>query len=156
MQSTVGIFPCDEISEEEGAAGTVDGEKIRKWLREKFCPKLGDYRKRERNSIVIMDNASTHMSHEVRDMILECGALLIYSAPYSPDLSPIEYGFNIYKSYLKRFSKDFAPNEWYKLHLDALNAVSSDTAIKEFRKCGIPGSFDILTNNEKNSINSHT
>ena len=151
MQSTVGIFPRDEISE-EGAAGTVDGETFRKWLREKICPKLGDYRKRERNSIVIMDNASTHMGHEVRDMILERGALLIYSAPYSPDLSPIEYGFNIYKSYLKRFSKDFAPNEWYKLHLNALNAVSSDTAIKEFRKCGIPGSFNILTNNEKNSL----
>ena len=69
MQSTVGIFPRDEISE-EGAAGTVDGETFRKWLREKVCPKLGDYRKRERNSIVIMDNTC--------------------------------------KSYLKRFSKDFA------------------------------------------------
>ena len=87
-RSSIGIFLRDESSE-EGAAGTVDGETFRNWLRERICPLLGDYRKGEPNSIVIMDNASTHMSHEVGDMIRERGAYLLYSAPYSPDLSPI-------------------------------------------------------------------
>ena len=121
-------------------------------MKDRVCPILGDYRKREKNSVVIMDNASTHMSHEVKDMVQRCGVLLLYTSPYSPDLSPIEYGFGIYKSYLKRFSKDYEPNQWYDLHIEALYSVSSDIAIKEFRKCGIPGSHNILISSEKNNL----
>ena len=41
-KTTVGIFLCDELSD-EGAAGTLDGEAFRKWLKERICPILGDY-----------------------------------------------------------------------------------------------------------------
>ena len=152
VKSSVGIYPRNELSD-EGAAGTVDGETFRQWLKVKILPLLGDYRKGEKNSIVIMDNASTHMAHEVRDMIMERGAYLLYTAPYSPDLSPIEYGFHIYKSQLKRHSKDFESEEWWLLHKKALSSVSKDTAIMEFRKCGIPFSHDIPTSNERSNLN---
>lgn len=153
VESTVGLYPRDEISE-EGAAGTVDGEGFRKWLKERLCPVLGDYVKGERNSVVIMDNASTHMSWEVMEMIEETGALLLYTAPYSPDLSPIEYGFHIYKSNLKRHSKDFAPADWRHLHMKAMMSVTRDHAIKEFRKCFIPFSEQTLTSKEIKVLNS--
>ena len=100
-----------------------------------------------------MDNASTHMAHGVRDMIMERGAYLLYTALYLPDLLPIEYGFHIYKSQLKRHSKDFESEEWWLLHKKAISSVSKDTAIMEFRKCGIPFSHDISTSNERNNLN---
>ena len=123
----------------------VDGKAFRKWL---IYPLLGDYRMGEPNSIVIMDNASMHMSHEVRDMICERGVCLLYTAPYSPVLFPIEYAFNVYKSHLKRWSKDFDHEDWFLLHKKALNKVSRDIAIKEFRRCEIPFSHEVLTSDE--------
>ena len=68
-------------------------------------------------------------------------------------MSPIEYGFNVYKAYLKRYAKDYEPHEWFLLHKQALDSVSVDTAIKEFRKCGIPFSYDVLTTDEIESLN---
>ena len=151
IESSVGIFPRDEITN-EGAAGTVDSEVFQQWLKERICPFLGDYTKNEPNSIVIMDNASTHMSHEVREMIEEKGAYLLYTAPYSPDLSPIEYAFNVYKQNLKRHSKDYHPRDWYDLHMKALGSITRDIAIKEFRKCKIPFSNNVLTSEELDNI----
>ena len=77
---------------------------------------------------------------------------MLYSAPYSPDLSPIEYAFNVYKSYLKRYSKDYSSDDWYQLHKAAYKSVSKDTAIMEFRKRGIPLSYDMLTNDEMQNL----
>ena len=147
VNCTVGLFPRDEISD-EGAAGTVDADVFRKWVKDRLCPVLGNYVDGEKNSIVVMDNASTHMSWEVMEMIEQTGALLLYTAPYSPDLSPIEYGFHIYKSSLKRFSKDFDKDDWTQLHIKAMMAVTRDHAIEEFRKCFIPFSESILTSDE--------
>ena len=82
-----------------------------------------------------MDNVLTYMSYEVKDHMIEAeGAYLLYATPYSLDLSPIEYAFNIYKSYLKRHAKDFGSDKWYKLHVRAIQSISRDTAIKDFRK----------------------
>ena len=80
VDSSIGIFHRDEISE-EGAAGTVDREKFVEWVEECLCPTLGRYIDQEDNSIVIMDNASTHMCPEVRRLIEARGAYLLHSAP---------------------------------------------------------------------------
>ena len=82
--STIKLIMRDEISD-EGAAGTVNGEGFQEWVREYLLPVLGSYANNEDNSIVIMDNASTHMSRKVVRMIEGTGAYLLYSAPYSPD-----------------------------------------------------------------------
>ena len=47
---------------------------------------LGNYENGEPRSVVLMDNASTHMSDEVELAIRSTGAILIYSAPLSPHL----------------------------------------------------------------------
>ena len=80
-----------------------------------LSPVLGRYDHGEPRSIVVMDNASTHMSQRVADMIRETGVYLLYTAPYSPDLNPIELGFNVYKASLKRNS-DLFKVDWYSAH----------------------------------------
>ena len=110
---------------------------------------LGNYYKGEKKSLVIMDKASTHICWEVVKLIGKAEALLLYAAPYSPDLSPIEYGCFVYKLQLKRYAKDFHPDDWMSLHFKVLMAVSHDTAIKEFRKCQIP-----FSENVRNKINT--
>ena len=147
IDSTIKLVMRDEISE-EGAAGTVDGNGFRNWLREYLLPVLGRYVDGEENSIVIMDNASTHMSREVMEMIESTGAYLLYSAPYSPDLSPIEYLFSVYKSNLKRYARHYERNEWYHLHLQAVREIDEAVSINQFRNCGIPFSDELLTDDE--------
>ena len=83
----------DELSD-EGAAGTVDGEYFLYWVKEYLCPILGSYELGEARSVVLMDNASTHMSDEIEKAITATGAVLIYGAPFSPHLNPIEYYFS--------------------------------------------------------------
>ena len=60
-----------------------------------FIPILGDYSKGQNRSVVMIDNASTHMMRRVVDMIEEKGAKIIYSAPFSLDLNPIENFFSV-------------------------------------------------------------
>ena len=81
-------------------------------------------------------------------MIENKGASLLYAAPYSPDLNPIEMMFHCCKMFLKRheteFNEDHVKAHWNALH----NSVSKDTSIKEFRKCKIPYSNLALTKNK--------
>ena len=150
IPSTLDIVHRDEISD-EGAAGTVDATYFEEWVEKCLGPVLGRYDHGEPRSIVVMDNASTHMSQRVADMIRETGAYLLYTAPYSPDLNPIELGFNVYKASLKRNS-DLFKVDWYSAHQIALDSVTRDICIKEFRRCGVPGSYEIHTAAEEDGV----
>ena len=120
----------DEISE-EGAAGTVDSDYFLHWVKTYLCPVLGNYERGEPRSVVLMDNASTHMSDEVEDAITATGAVLIYGPPYSPHLNPIELYFGMYKKYLKKNDKRME-SEWYSVHSEALTIVDHDEGINFF------------------------
>ena len=136
----------EELSE-EGAAGTVDREYFIRWVREKLCPVLGRFDLREPRSVVVLDNASTHMCTEVIEAIENTGAVVLFSAPYSPELNPIENYFSVYKKYLKRHAKEMELN-WSYVHLKALGSVDRDIGIKYFRHCGIPGADKVYTSDE--------
>ena len=147
LPSTLEIVRRDETSE-EGAAGTVDSTHFERWVERYLCPVLGNYENGEPRSIVIMDNSSTHLNRRVGDLIEAKGAYLLYTAPYLPDLNPIELGFNCYKKSLKRNSV-LGIDDWFEAHLNAVESLSRDTCIKEFRRCGVPFSNDVLTEEEK-------
>ena len=150
VQSTLHIYPRNVLSQ-EGAAGTVTAEDFEEWVVEYLLPVLGNYSRCEENSILVMDNASTHCNERILEMIRSKGTYILFTAPYSADLNPIELGFNVYKSSLKNNS-DLFERDWYNAHLLAIDAVTTDTCIKEFRKCGVPKSFHILTSDEKKKI----
>ena len=147
IPSTLEIVRRDEISD-EGAAGTVDSTHFESWVENYLVPKLGRFDHGEKRSIVVMDNASTHMRSKVKELINGAGAYLLYTAPYSPDLNPIELGFGVYKKSLKR-DYELESFDWYQAHLNAIGSVSKDICIKEFRKCGVPFSDKILTEEEE-------
>ena len=135
----------DEISE-EGAAGTVNQAKFLEYVKNRIVPILGNFMRSEPCSIVVIDNASTHITEEVKDLIHGAGAYLLYTAPYSPDINPIEHAFNVYKSTLKRLH-NHPGLDWYHIHLKGLQSVTRDFCINEYRRCGMPlSSSDFILN----------
>jgi transposase len=150
IPSTLEIVRRNESSN-EGAAGTVDATHFENWVETYLLPKLGRYEYNEPRSIVVMDNATTHMGQRVGDLIRSSGAILLYTAPYSPDLNPIELGFSNYKSHLKR-NYQLGLVDWYEAHCQAIKSVSRDTCIKSFRHCGVPLSESVLTREEEEQL----
>jgi transposase len=55
-----------------------------------------------RRTVVVLDNASVHKHPGVVAAIEGAGAIIIWTAAYSPDMNPIEKCFNQYKAYMLR------------------------------------------------------
>ena len=96
VPSACEVVRRDQISS-TGASGTVNREHFIQYTKVYLAPILGKFEFSEARSIVVMDNATTHMCQEVESIIRATGAYLLYTAPYSPDLNPIELCFNVYK-----------------------------------------------------------
>ncbi|MGD1901927.1 MAG: transposase [Geitlerinemataceae cyanobacterium] len=61
------------------------------WVEDYLCPQL------TAKSLVLMDDAAFHKSSASRAAIEATGATLLFVAPYSPDLNPIENTFGVMK-----------------------------------------------------------
>ena len=57
-------FVADTSS--QGASGAVGQDEFNDWIKHYLVPVLGRYELGKDNSIAIMDNASTHMSDDVK------------------------------------------------------------------------------------------
>ena len=99
---------CEMVLRASGAAdtdtshGTIDADRFVEWVQHYLVPVLGRDDELAPRSVVVMDNATIHMDLRVRELIEGAGAQLIFTAPYSPDLNPIERCFHQYKAFLKR------------------------------------------------------
>ena len=78
--------------------GTTDGAMFEDFI-EQLLHHCGRFP--EPNSVLIMDNASFHRSERVEQMCRAAGVVLLYLAPYSPDLNPIEEFFAELKAFIK-------------------------------------------------------
>ena len=90
----------------------VDGARFLRWVQEKLAPCLGNFMAGEKNSVVVMDNASVHKGFldAVVAAIRARGAIIEFLSPYSPDLSPIEEAFSKVKKGCRRMRKDYLAN----------------------------------------------
>ena len=122
-------------NDQEDSRGTVDTGRFELWVEHKLVPLLGNCACREPRSVVVMENATIHMSDRVIELIESAGALLLYTAPYNPDMNPIENMFRGYKSGLKRHH-DF---DWLYAHHKSLGLVTPTKAYNFFHRCGVPG-----------------
>jgi hypothetical protein len=98
-----------------------------------LCPIPGNYLLGEQHSVVVMDNCSIHTDPEVKSLIEVCGARIVYSAPYSPELIPIEIMFHQWKAYLRCHNDTFNNIDWYAVHSAALRSVTPQQGLHYFR-----------------------
>jgi transposase len=130
-------------NDRDPSRGTVDHERFEDYIEFDLCPLLGNYSRREARSIVILDNASIHNSDRVRQLILSRGAKLIFTAPYSPDLNPIELFFSVYKAMLQRYSYQKGYS-WQTAHRLALRAMTPEKARHFYQKAQVPNCESLM------------
>lgn len=74
--------------------GGMSGERMREFLDKILKSKKG--------YLVVMDNATTHGTRDVRNIISDTGNKLLHTVPYSPELNAIEEFFNQFKYHIRR------------------------------------------------------
>jgi hypothetical protein len=110
--------------------GTVDQVRFLEYVEEDLLPELGSYDRCEPRSVVVMDNASVHKHPRVVPLIESAGARVVWTAPYSPWLNPIERCFSLYKKSLNR--SEMVVNPLIK-HLKGLQSVDRRTMINLYK-----------------------
>lgn len=104
--------------------GAFDGLTFEAFVATRLVPNLWA------GACVVMDNCSIHKDGEIRRLIEEAGARLVYLPPYSPDFSPIENFWSKAKTILKTLG-----SRSYKTLSDAIEtafAQASESDIKNW------------------------
>ena len=99
--SSIAALSTDGVVAIEITKGTLDGEKFADFVRGKLIPEMLPFDGENCRSIVVLDNCSIHHVSEVEDLFKQAGILVLFLAPYSPDLNPAEELFSYIKYYLK-------------------------------------------------------
>ena len=87
--SVIAALACTGIIELELIKGTVDSDMFFDFIRGRLLPQLQPFDGTNPLSVVILDNCSIHHVESISEMFEECGVLLLFLPPYSPDLMPI-------------------------------------------------------------------
>jgi transposase len=87
--------------------GTTDSAMFEDFI-EQLLHHCGRYP--QPNSVLVMDNASSHRSERIEQMCHAAGVKLLYLPPYSPDLNPVEEFFAELKAFVKRNWKLYEEN----------------------------------------------
>ena len=114
--------------------GNVDAERFKSWVQRCLLPVLGNYDRREPNSILVLDNCSFHTDDEVLKLIRDRGTHVVFLSAYSPDFNPIELAFGLMK---RRFERDTLLHVGMSVHerVDvAADSISATTARRFIRK----------------------
>jgi len=114
--------------------GNVDAERFKAWVKRCLLPVLGNYERREPNSILVLDNCSFHKDEELLQLIRDRGTHVVFLSAYSPDFNPIELAFGLMK---RRFERDSSLHAGMSIHdrVDmAADSISAVTARRFIRK----------------------
>ena len=76
--------------------GSCNTEVFNLYLREFLKPVLRE------GDVIVLDNASFHHSSKIRELAEECGCVVEFLPPYSPDLNRIENYWHSVKCKLRR------------------------------------------------------
>jgi transposase len=107
----------------------TDGDVFLAYLEQVLCPRLRP------GQIVVMDNLSAHKHAQVRMLIEQTGAELLYLPPYSPDFNPIEKCWAKIKECL-RAAKARLLDALNQAITTALATVTAQNSAAWFRHCG--------------------
>jgi transposase len=107
----------------------TDGDVFLAYLEQVLCPRLRP------GQVVIMDNLSAHKHRQVRMLIEQAGAELLYLPPYSPDFNPIEKCWSKIKQHL-RASKARILETLDLAITAAMAAITAQDSAAWFQYCG--------------------
>lgn len=93
--SMISAISLKEVLTNFNVMGTTDSLTFEAFMAQKLVPKLW------KGACVILDNCSIHKGEDIRQLIEDAGARLIFLPPDSPDFSPIENCFSKVKSILR-------------------------------------------------------
>jgi hypothetical protein len=96
-------LPCYAVKE-----GYYNVEAFYTWLVEEFLPLCNPFP--GPNSVIILDNASSHCNPIIAEAIHAKGCLVRYLFPYSSDYYPIELSFSILKAWVRRRFQELWPS----------------------------------------------
>lgn len=109
--------------------GPIDTDCFLTYISRILCPSL------RQDDIVIMDNLACHKSMEVKKLIEDTGAQLLYLPAYSPDYNPIEKMWSKVKSMLRKM-KARTQEDLNHAISESLKMISSDDSLGWFKSCG--------------------
>ena len=81
--------------------GYCDTDVVLTWVKEWLIPVL------KPGDTVILDNATFHKSPKIAEALNSAGIQLLFLAPYSPDLNPIEHLWAWIKSWIRALNQPF-------------------------------------------------
>lgn len=109
--------------------GGTSGAVFKAYVEQVLIPRL------RQGDIVILDNLAAHKVEPVLKAIQAAGASIRFLPPYSPDLSPIEFGWSKVKSRM-RAEKPRSQEELDAAFVLAAGEVTEADAKGYFRHCG--------------------
>jgi transposase len=119
----------------EGAAatmtveGAVDTDTFNAYIEQVLRPTI------RRGDVIVLDNLSAHRASRMEMVAGECGARVLWLAPYSPDFSPIELMWSKIKTAV-RAAKARTAGELNEALAAALQLVTRADCFGWFLHCG--------------------
>lgn len=127
--TTLGALAVRGIVGAMTVESATDGDVFLAYLEHVLCPQL------QPGDVVVMDNLSAHKVEGVRELIIACGAELLYLPPYSPDFNPIEQCWSKIKLILRTL-KARSAEALEQAVTQALAAITPENARAWFAHCG--------------------
>ena len=98
--SMIGACEDNGLREVVTFEGSCNRSVVETWLEEQLLPKCKE------GTVLVMDNASFHKGGKIKELIEKANCHLLYLAPYSPDMNPIEKCWGWLKRKIRRKRKD--------------------------------------------------
>lgn len=139
MISILAIYTTEGFQEFSWVEGAFDSEKFLAAMAAMLPRVMRPWP--QPNSILVLDNCRIH--HAIADDLLHIihtiGGKLLYLAPYCPIDSPIEFGFNCFKAFCRRYGEVIdlmETTDAVRYALTYCYAESGASALSTYRECG--------------------
>lgn len=127
--SLIGVIALSGVEAVMTVEGAVDTEVFDAYVEHVLRPTI------RRGDVLVLDNLSAHHASRIEEVAEECGARVIWLAPYSPDFSPIELMWSKIKT-LMRAAKARTREELERAWTAALEFVTGADCHGWFGHCG--------------------
>jgi transposase len=127
--SIVGAISIEGLVAKMTVRGGVGSREFRRFVKMQLVPILHP------GHIVCWDNLNAHKNKQVRAMVEDSGASIVFLPPYSPDLNPIELAWSKLKHFVRKHQSYTVPGLRQAIYRSFKMITASDT-LGWFGHCG--------------------